>query len=284
MLPEQDATLELVRKILSTGISCLTVHCRTQTMRDREPAMLHRLRDIVEVGKEFGVPVVANGDCFGTQDQERICELTGEWIRSANDMVPGLSLMHCYCDPVDPGVTSIMIARGAEDNPSCFAPKLADPLSEILPLYTKLAVHTNNAFQNTKYCIYQMDLSKTSKAPEAGMKQIRVKFRNELSHLKTYEGLCDLLDIDYDACKAIKSIEEILPGLEQKLKAQNEEIYRETQDELKTLERNGHADTNGEGAQSPNQGDDCELPHKNDKHVKEIGHAQENGQPVTVVD
>ena len=78
LLPEQDATLALVRQIASTGISNLTVHCRTQTMRDREPALLHRLREIVDlVTAEFGIPVVANGDCFGTKDRERICALTG---------------------------------------------------------------------------------------------------------------------------------------------------------------------------------------------------------------
>lgn len=48
-------------------------------MRDREPALLHRLREIVDlVTAEFGIPVVANGDCFGTKDRERICALTGE--------------------------------------------------------------------------------------------------------------------------------------------------------------------------------------------------------------
>jgi len=246
MLPEQEPTLELVRKILSTGISCLTVHCRTQTMRDREPAMLHRLRDIVEIGKEFGVPVVANGDCFGTQDQKRICELTG--------------------------VTSIMIARGAEDNASCFAPSLADPLTEVLPLYTKLAVLTNNAFQNTKYCIYQMDLGKTSKPPVPGIKQTRVKFRNDLSHLKTYDGLCELLGIDYEECNAIKSIEEVLPGLEGKLRAQDGEIARETREELRAVAAEGDGTShvvspaNGADGEATNTvEEEDELKHKNDK-------------------
>lgn len=78
LLPTQEDTITLVKQIVSTGISCLTVHCRTQTMRPREPALLERLREIVDVVKEYGVPVVANGDCWGVQDRDRICELTGE--------------------------------------------------------------------------------------------------------------------------------------------------------------------------------------------------------------
>lgn len=77
LLPTQEATLALVRQISKTGISCLTVHCRTKDMRPREPALLDRLRDIVDAMKETGIPVVANGDCLGFDDVERVKELTG---------------------------------------------------------------------------------------------------------------------------------------------------------------------------------------------------------------
>jgi tRNA-dihydrouridine synthase 2 len=88
LLPEQSATIDLVRQIAETGISCLTVHCRTQDMRPREPALLHRLREIVDVVTPYGIPVVANGDCFKYEDIDRIRKLTS--------------------------VSSLMIARGAE--------------------------------------------------------------------------------------------------------------------------------------------------------------------------
>lgn len=48
-------------------------------MRDREPALLHRLKEIVETVRDFGIPVVANGDCWGAKDKERICGLTGKF-------------------------------------------------------------------------------------------------------------------------------------------------------------------------------------------------------------
>lgn len=51
-------------------------------MRPREPALLNRLKEIVDiVNDEFpGLPVVANGDCWGVEDRDRICELTGEFF------------------------------------------------------------------------------------------------------------------------------------------------------------------------------------------------------------
>ena len=78
LLPEREPTLQLVRKICETGISNLTVHCRTQHMRPREPALLDRLREVVDEATKFGIPVVANGDCWGEKDRDAICDLTGE--------------------------------------------------------------------------------------------------------------------------------------------------------------------------------------------------------------
>lgn len=133
------------------------------------------------------------------------------------------------------GVTSIMIARGAEANPSCFSSSgLSDPLDTILPLYTRAAMVTNNAFQNTKYCIYAMDLACTSKAPVPGIKTIRHKLKSDMSHLKDYKSLCELLGLDYEVCKEKdKKIGDVLPGLEGKLKTENEEVERETKGELR---------------------------------------------------
>lgn len=76
LLPEQEPTIDLVRQIVDTGIANLTVHCRTQDMRPREPALLHRLREVVD-SVDGKVPVVANGDCMSFADQEKIKDLTG---------------------------------------------------------------------------------------------------------------------------------------------------------------------------------------------------------------
>lgn len=118
-----------------------------------------------------------------------------------------------------------MIARGAEANPSCFSPSgLQDPIDVILPRYTQIAMLTNNHFQNTKYCIYAMDLAATSKEPVPGIKATRLKLKQDMSHLKTYEALCKLLNLDYEAYNNVKDINEVLPGLKEKLARQDRVI------------------------------------------------------------
>lgn len=76
--PDPDTTFALVRRLVTeTGIANLTVHCRTRDMRSSEKAMHERLADIVAIGRDAGVPVVANGDCYGVGDQEWIRKMTG---------------------------------------------------------------------------------------------------------------------------------------------------------------------------------------------------------------
>lgn len=79
LLPSQEDTLALVKRVVSTGISCLTVHCRTKDMRKGEPALIHRLREIVEFveGLGLGIPVIANGDCSSRDDAVRLRDVTG---------------------------------------------------------------------------------------------------------------------------------------------------------------------------------------------------------------
>ncbi|KAI9600020.1 hypothetical protein KEM48_000234 [Puccinia striiformis f. sp. tritici PST-130] len=82
LLPSQEETLSLVKKICETGVSCLTVHCRTQPMRSTEPALLHRLREIVDFVNQIRtsdnpLPVVANGDCYTLQDLPKFKESDG---------------------------------------------------------------------------------------------------------------------------------------------------------------------------------------------------------------
>lgn len=128
-----------------------------------------------------------------------------------------------------------MIARGAEANPSCFSKEgLQDPISTILPLYTRISMVVDNAFQNSKYCIYAMDLSVSPKQPQAGDKQKRHKLKSDMSHLKDYPSLCELLGLNYEELRRKeKRIQDVLPGLEHKLSLQNEEIREEVEDEMK---------------------------------------------------
>lgn len=78
LLPSQEDTLKLVERIINTGVSALTVHCRTRNQRKREPAHIDRLREIVEFVEGMGrdVAVIENGDCEGYEDAFRIRKIT----------------------------------------------------------------------------------------------------------------------------------------------------------------------------------------------------------------
>ena len=67
LLPSQEDTLELMERIVNTGISCLMVHCRTRNMRMREKATIERLREIVKFVERMGngTAVIKNSICLG---------------------------------------------------------------------------------------------------------------------------------------------------------------------------------------------------------------------------
>jgi len=115
LLPDQADTLKLVERIVNTGVSALTVHCRTRTMRPRERALIERLKEIVlfveGMGKE--IAVIANGDCLSTQDALRVREMTA--------------------------AHSCMVATAAEANPTCFSKEPLEDLEKTLvPSYIRL--------------------------------------------------------------------------------------------------------------------------------------------------
>jgi tRNA-dihydrouridine synthase 2 len=98
LLPTQEGTLVLVKKIVNTGISCLTIHCRTRNMRPRERALISRLKEIVDFirGLDCDVAIIENGDCEGFENARQIRAITG--------------------------ADSVMIATAAEANPTVFSP------------------------------------------------------------------------------------------------------------------------------------------------------------------
>lgn len=78
LLDTQEKTIELVKMIARTGVSALTVHCRTREMRQSQKAQWERLREVVEAVKSVrDIPVIVNGDVFKRSDVEKVKELTG---------------------------------------------------------------------------------------------------------------------------------------------------------------------------------------------------------------
>jgi tRNA-dihydrouridine synthase 2 len=129
LLPSQEDTLKLVERIVNTGISALTVHCRTRTMRDKDRALTERLREVVESVERMGkgIAVIENGDTKDWAHAKRVREITG--------------------------AHSVMIARGAEANPSCFSLNpLKDIETTLVPAYLRLVSPLTLTMEDTLSC------------------------------------------------------------------------------------------------------------------------------------
>ncbi|KAI1166460.1 tRNA-dihydrouridine synthase [Nemania serpens] len=160
ILETPEMTEALVRRLVATGITGLTVHCRTTPMRPRERAIRGQLLMIAEVCRKAGVACVMNGD-VGSRDE-------------------ALKLIQEY------GVDGAMIATQAEKNPSCFQAK-ADgghlPWADVVKQYMRYALEVENRFGNTKFLLTQLI---PGKAPV---------FR-EISACKSYTRTCEMLDLN----------------------------------------------------------------------------------------
>jgi tRNA-dihydrouridine synthase 2 len=129
LLPTRAATMRLAARILATGVRNLTVHCRTRDMRPGEKAIHERLGEVVALGRERGVSVTCNGDGEGWTNWEAVKAATG--------------------------ADSLMIARAAESNPSCFAPEVQDATTVVVPQLLSWAAHSGHNWGNTKFLLAQ---------------------------------------------------------------------------------------------------------------------------------
>lgn len=158
LLETAAETESLVRRLVATGITGLTVHCRTTPMRPRERAIRDQLRMIANVCREAGVACLMNGDVEG-RDQAR--KLVEEF-----------------------GVDGAMIATAAEKNPSCFRAEADGGLAPWLEIAEKCfeyAMEAENKFGNTKHLLSQM---------------IPGKHWKSVAHCKSYTEFCEVLGFE----------------------------------------------------------------------------------------
>ena len=203
LLPTKEATQSLVRQIIRTGvIDALTVHCRTKDMRPREKALTSRFEEVRQViADETGgkLPLICNGDAWDAEEACRMMKATG--------------------------VQAIMIARGAEGNPSCFHTQGVVSIPEVIaPAWIRLALTFGNNYGNTKYCINSMAFKPSSSiVPNA--RPLRTsgwnkhKFqeaRMKLSQAKTVEEMGIALGVDVQGQKE-KTIDEALKEVREAL-------------------------------------------------------------------
>ncbi|KAI5115943.1 hypothetical protein M0805_004940 [Coniferiporia weirii] len=189
LLPSQEDTFKLVERIINTGISTLTVHCRTRNMRPRERALVDRLRGIVEFVEKTGkgVAVIENGDCVSYEDAIRIRNITG--------------------------AHSCMIATAAESNPTCFSPTpLSGLLKTFTPAYVRLGKYLDNHFGSTKFCAMSF------KGPSKDLKKAeRQQLQDKILRAKSYDDLDDfvggLWNGDEEMQKIVHSIQSRVNGV-----------------------------------------------------------------------
>lgn len=188
LLPTKEATQALVRQIIQTGtIDALTVHCRTKDMRPREKALTSRFEEVRQVVEEETggkLPLIINGDAWDANEAANMMKATG--------------------------VRAVMIARGAEGNPSCFKNGIVESIPEVIaPAWVRLALTFDNNYGNTKYCIGSMAFKPSSSIiPNARPlpsstwnKQRLVEVRHKVSQAKSVEEIALALDVDVEAEK-----------------------------------------------------------------------------------
>jgi tRNA-dihydrouridine synthase 2 len=137
ILEKPEETEALVKRLVRTGITGLTVHCRTTPMRPRERAIRDQLKMVGEICREAGVACVMNGDVTSRTE--------------------ALQLMKEF------NVDGAMIATEAEKNPSCFRSDAEGGPHEwrsqwkaVVQEYMRFALQVENRWGNTKYLLGQM--------------------------------------------------------------------------------------------------------------------------------
>ncbi|KAI9322674.1 hypothetical protein BX666DRAFT_1849277 [Dichotomocladium elegans] len=129
LLESKEETIKLLKMIESTGVKAITIHCRTRDQRPTTPANWEEFKEIR--GAVKNIPVSINGDIFCYEDIAKAKEKTN--------------------------ADSVMIARGAQYNPSIFRKEGFLPYEEVVEAYVKWAVRVDNIYQNTKYVLLTMN-------------------------------------------------------------------------------------------------------------------------------
>ena len=161
LLETAAKTEALVRKLCSTGITGLTIHCRTTPMRPRERAIRDQLHMITDVCRSEGVACVMNGD---VKNKDEALQLMQEF-----------------------GADGAMIATAAEANPSSFRTSEEGgllPWREVVHEYTKIALEVDNKWGNTKFTLGQLIPGKS-------------EVYKKVTGSKSYIEVCEALGLEH---------------------------------------------------------------------------------------
>ncbi|EAW09433.1 tRNA-dihydrouridine(20) synthase (NAD(+)) [Aspergillus clavatus NRRL 1] len=173
ILETPEKTEALVRRLVATGITGLTVHCRTTPMRPRERAIRDQLRMVASICRDAGVACVMNGDVTSRDE--------------------ALALMKEF------EVDGAMIATAAESNPSCFRSEAEGgllPWREVVRDYLRACIEAENRFGNTKFLLNILIPGRNREFKDA-------------KAAKSYTDYCHFLKFD-DLLPAAAQVDEIL--------------------------------------------------------------------------
>lgn len=174
ILDTPEETEALVRKLVATGVTGLTVHCRTTPMRPRERAIRDQLKMIANICREAGVACLMNGD---VKSRDEASNLITEY-----------------------GCDGAMIATAAETNPSVFRFESEGGIAtrqEVVKEYVKMSMEVENRWGNTKYLLGQMIPGK-DQAYKA------------MQHTKSYSSLVQVLGYGVDFAEQARAVDKAL--------------------------------------------------------------------------
>ncbi|KAF7913846.1 uncharacterized protein EAF01_000252 [Botrytis porri] len=182
LLETPEKTEALVRKLCATGITGLTIHCRTTPMRPRERAIREQLKMIADICRDSGVACLMNGD---VENRDQALKLAEQY-----------------------GTNGGMIAVAAEANSSCFRSE-ADgglaPWEEVVHQYMKFCLDTENRFGNTKYLLNHLI---PGKEPVYRAVQQSKNYQQLCEHLNHKALLEQAIDVDEKIGISDKQVEE----------------------------------------------------------------------------
>lgn len=167
ILDTPEETLNIVEKLVGSGIKAIGIHGRTRNERPQHP--VHP--DIIKyVAERISIPVIAKyGILFLPMwinfnvNFPIVCIISAMLIcfSGGSKEIDKYSDIFKFKEAC--GCSSVMIARAAEWNCSIFRKKGILPMDTVINEYLKLAVDYDNPPANTKYCIQNIlrDLQET---------------------------------------------------------------------------------------------------------------------------
>lgn len=206
LLPTREETMALVDKLLGTGISNLTLHCRTKTMRNREPPIRDHILEIFDKCKLANVSFIVNGSL---KDRHDLIKLQAQYGPELGGMIASL----------------------AEINPTCFSKEGALKWPQMIKEFIQICGDFSNWKGNTKYCITRM--------VPAGDNRDTKKIYQEIARAKDQEDLEKIVfekvgdNGEYIELKKVELTGELKLGVDTALKRELEENDVSTAKKLK---------------------------------------------------